>query len=65
MDWDAVIQSLTETMHGAELVAKTTDDPHQQLEAKIVSGVAASLASALQEGLERYELRTTPTQENK
>lgn len=62
MHWQTVIQSLTETMHGAETAAKASSDPMRQLEARIVSGVAASLASALQDGLAQYELRNRPEQ---
>lgn len=51
MNWQAVINSLTETMRGAELAAKSTDDPSRKLEAQIVSGVAASLAVAFEQGI--------------
>jgi len=55
MNWQAVINSLTDTMHGAEAAAKATDDPSLRLEAKIVSAVASSLACALGEGLAQHE----------
>ena len=51
MDWEKVIESLTETMMGAETTAKVVSDPYARLEARIVSGVAAALACALVDGL--------------
>ena len=51
MNWLEVIRSLEETVRGAELSAKVTSDPDAKLEARIVSGVAASIAAALREGL--------------
>ncbi len=58
MNWLAVINSLTNTMHGAEAAAKATDDQARQLEAKIVSSIAASLAVALSEGLAQHEIES-------
>ncbi len=58
MDWATVIDELTNTMHGAELSAKATDDPMRKLEARIVSGVAASLANALSKGLAEHQINS-------
>ena len=52
MDWSEVIESLENTMRGAERAAKSFPDPMHKLEAKVVSGVAAALAVALRSGLE-------------
>ena len=49
MNWDAVIEALEETVRGAELHAKASEG-EARLEARIVSGVAASLANALRQG---------------
>ena len=52
MNWLAVIVALEETSHGAELAARTATDEARKQEARIVSGVAASIANALRQGLE-------------
>jgi len=55
MDWIEVIEGLENTVRGAERIAKLTSDPYSQLEAKIVSGMAAALAAALRNGLDATE----------
>ena len=52
MNWLEVIRSIEDTVRGAELSAKLASDSDHKLEARIVSGVAASLAAALRQGLE-------------
>ena len=61
MDWATVIEELTNTMHGAELSAKVSSDPMHKLEARIVSGVAASIASALTAGLAQHQINLKET----
>ena len=53
MNWDAVIEALDATWKGAEVAMKATDDPVRQLEARIISGVAASLSNAFSQGMDR------------
>lgn len=52
MNWHAVILALEETSHGAELSARMATDDARKQEARIVSGVAASIANALRQGVE-------------
>lgn len=52
MNWQAVIRALEETSRGAELSAKASSDPARQIETRIISGLAASLANAFRHGVE-------------
>ena len=52
MNWNEVIESLENTVLGAERMAKLCDDPNHKIEARIVSGVAAAIAVALRNGLD-------------
>ena len=55
MNWKEVIASLETTVHGAERHAKSASTADEKLEARIVAGIAASIAFALRQGLEVKE----------
>jgi len=53
INWHEVVAALEETVRGAESTARISSREHIRMEARIVSGVAASLSNALRRGLEK------------